>query len=111
MGDVEPSAVRIHRDRLEITVSGGPDPVIVVVGELDAYTGPALSEALASGGDATLDLSGVTFVDSSALRILVLAHQERDQRGARLRLQTPSDAVRRLLDVSGLSGVFLAAEG
>lgn len=106
MIDDAPPASNGPGDRLAITGTSGPHPVLALVGELDAYTGPALSQALAAAGDVTLDLSGVTFVDSSALRILVLAHQQRAEHGARLRLQAPSDAVRRLLDVSGLDRLF-----
>jgi stage II sporulation protein AA (anti-sigma F factor antagonist) len=111
VADPPPRAPQVRGDRLEITGRDGPGAVLAVTGELDAYTGPVLSEALAAGGDVTLDLSGVSFVDSSALRILVQAQQERAAQGARLQLQAPSDVVRRLLDVSGLSELFAIPDG
>ena len=51
-----------------------------------------------------LDLPGVTFIDSSGLRVLVEAHQLRIERGTRLVLRAPSAPVQRLLEISGLAG-------
>ena len=51
-----------------------------------------------------VDLAGVSFIDSSGLRVLVQDHQTRTEAGESLRLRAPSAAVQRLLEISGLSG-------
>lgn len=72
-------------------------------GEIDAHTAPGLAAAIADvSGDVELDLAGVDFVDSSGLRVLIDAHQSLADRGDELRLRQPSDAVRRLLEISGV---------
>lgn len=79
-------------------------------GEIDAQTAPALADAIAAAGrDVRLDLSAVDFVDSSGLRVLIDAHQRLDDAGGSIRLVSPSQAVRRLLEVSGVDG-YLAID-
>lgn len=80
------------------------DDGLIVTGEIDAHTAPTLAEALSgSGADVRLDMSGVQFVDSSGLRVLIEAHQRAEAAGGRLTIADPSDAVRRLLEISGVS--------
>ena len=82
---------------------------IEVVGDLDMVSCPQLVAALggaAPGVDVTLDLSGVTFIDSVALALLVKTHETLRARGARLVLATPSAVVTRLLHIAGLLSVF-----
>ena len=74
-------------------------------GEIDAHTAPALASAIdAAGPDVELDLAGVEFVDSSGLRVLIDAHQRLAEAGGALRITALSDPVRRLLEISGVSG-------
>jgi anti-anti-sigma factor len=84
-----------------------PDGVLVLTGEIDSYTAPALTERLA--GDPLLevvDLSAITFIDSTGLRTLLEIEQSRRDDGGRFVLRSPSAAVQRLLEISGLSGHF-----
>jgi len=96
-----------------VQIARGDDGSVVVGGELDAYTAPALDKALDEFGDDTpavvLDLSAVTFIDSSALQVLVTHHQRLVGVEGRLELRRPSDVVVRLLDVSGLAALFASA--
>ena len=67
---------------------------IELTGELDIATGPDLEQALETplgqpGGDIVLDLRGVTFIDSSGLRVLLVASR------------AASGAARRLVVVPG----------
>lgn len=79
------------------------DTGLTLAGEIDAHTAPNLASAIARmSGDVDLDLSGVQFVDSSGLRVLIDAHQTLTARGNELRLREPSTAVRRLLEISGV---------
>jgi anti-anti-sigma factor len=53
-------------------------------------------------------MTGVTFLDSSGLRVLIGAYKEAEERGGRLRLRSPSDGVVRLLEITGLADRFIA---
>ena len=76
-------------------------------GELDISTTQALDVVLRKGidGDAPrviLDLRGVSFIDSTGLRLLVFAAARSRNNGDRLRMMRGSEAVERVLLVSGL---------
>jgi anti-anti-sigma factor len=83
----------------------GAGSTLVVAGELDAHSAPALRERLgvSTGGDEiALDMSGITFMDSSGLRVLIDAHQEAADRDRRLVVVEPSASVRRVLEIAGV---------
>jgi len=74
-------------------------------GELDMSAAPGLSEAMAkTGGEVTvvLDLSGVTFLDSSAIAALVAAGRNIREGGGRLQIGPRSEIVARVLEITGL---------
>lgn len=74
-----------------------------VVGDLDLHTAGRLPPALdLHPGDIEIDVSQVSFIDATGLRVLIAAHQRRASRGQRLWLVNPSDAVRRTLEATGL---------
>lgn len=77
---------------------------ISVSGEIDTHTAPSLAAAIAAADrrELTLDFSGVEFIDSSGLRVLIQAHRKAAESGGTLRLSNPSAMVRRVLDISGL---------
>jgi anti-anti-sigma factor len=88
-----------------LDVATDVDGALVLTGEIDSYTAPALAERLNADPPAeVVDVAGVTFIDSSGLRILVEVHQQRVAAGSRLVLRSPSAAVQRLLEISGLAG-------
>jgi anti-sigma B factor antagonist len=81
--------------------------VAVVNGELDLATAPKLRTALADAtGSVRLDLGGVTFLDSSAISVLVETHQRLDGASGRLVLHNLSDQTRRVLEIAGLEDFF-----
>jgi anti-sigma B factor antagonist len=87
-----------------LDLSDDVDGTLVLVGEIDSHTAPALAERLSEAPETlVIDLAGVSFIDSSGLRILVEAHQARLDADASLTLRSPSAAVQRLLEISGLS--------
>ena len=73
-----------------------------LVGELDASNVGMLSDALhrevGQGGDLTLDLGGLAFMDSSGIQVLIKTAQDLTDQG-RLILRSPGDLVRRILSL------------
>ena len=73
-----------------------------LVGELDASNVGVLQDALMreveKGGDLTLDLAGLAFMDSSGIQALIKAAQGLAGQG-KLILLSPGDLVRRILSL------------
>jgi anti-anti-sigma factor len=73
-----------------------------LVGELDASNVASLSEAIQPeierGGDLTLDLAGLAFMDSTGIQVLVRTAQGLEGRGD-LILVSPGNLVRRILEL------------
>ena len=85
------------------------DPgVFIVTGEIDAHSAPALEAQLgeAPNGSVVLDMSGVEFIDSSGLRVLVTQQQRRAAHGHQFTVAKPSVCVQRLFDMVGLTEFF-----
>ena len=85
--------------------------LIAVSGELDLAAVPRLSTVLAiagtgHGGTVVLDLAAVDFIDSSALGTIIRAASDLEKRQTVLAVVAPEGAVRRLLEVTNLSGRF-----
>jgi anti-sigma B factor antagonist len=81
-----------------------------LTGEIDfTSSGPIqstlLSMILPGGGAVVADLSGVTFLDSSGLGVLVQAHRTAVERDNRL-VVVASPPVRKLLRLTGLDSVL-----
>jgi anti-sigma B factor antagonist len=84
--------------------------VVSVEGELDLSTAPRLkwmlTDALESGADRVVaDLSRVSFMDSTALGVLVAA-QRRLTAGARLAIVCTSEKVLQIFEFSGIDSAF-----
>ncbi len=89
------------------TVSAAGEVDIATVEEFLAE----VRSALDAGATAVeLDLSRVTFIDSSGLGALVRLRSEADDRGVRLELTQVPAKVSRILELTGLAGVFLDSE-
>src|SRR5258706_10631574 len=81
---------------------------IRLAGELDLACAHELREALRGlEGDAVLDCSELSFVDSTGLSVLLGAHRRFEAEGDRLRLVGVSQRVRRTLHVAGLDHVLI----
>ncbi len=96
-------------------VSSPPSAAVVLDGEIDISTCPAIRRflmAAISGGDVHLavDMSGVTFIDATGIGVLVAAANRARQAGGGLSLLAPSPQVRRLLDVLHLDAILSAAQ-
>ncbi|GAA3310206.1 STAS domain-containing protein [Streptomyces cinereospinus] len=104
-------------DEAEITVSMVDSVRIVRVGgELDPGEADTLIQGLAVPPDGSplatvVDLSGVTFADSSFLHMLLTARQDHDRAGLPLVLADVSPFVQRLLDLTDTARAFTIAPG
>ena len=77
--------------------------VVTAVGQLDLAVKDELRDVLQPlTGDVVVDLSEVSFVDSSAIGVLVGAHRRLTENGGNLRLRNPQDMPRRVLEIVGL---------
>ncbi|MET8942756.1 STAS domain-containing protein [Streptomyces sp. NPDC004542] len=89
-----------HTDRTVITVSG----------ELDLQTCPALAEAASAvppaGRTLYLDLSGVPFMDSSGLNLLILLRRRLHAEGGRLAVTGLQPQPERLLRLTQADELF-----
>jgi len=99
----------MDRDELEFTVEvgGGPDGSVVTPhGELDMATQGQLRAALeqqAEHGAVTLDLSGLRFLDTSGLRLILETAEASRRHGFAFAVLPGSAAVQRLFDVAGVA--------
>jgi anti-anti-sigma factor len=104
----------VHRVHLEDDADATA-VVLVAEGELDAYTEPMLRRALEQvelDGDRhlVLDLSAVSFLDSTALGVLVKAVREVGERGGRARVVLPATTARRIFEITTLDRVLPVAD-
>ncbi|MEZ5184093.1 MAG: STAS domain-containing protein [Acidimicrobiales bacterium] len=96
----------------EVASDASRPSVLVVRGELDAVSAPqlrrALDDARSAGADEVrIDLSDVTFIDSSGLQAITAALRELRDEGRDLRVEGASRAVRRIFEVTGLRNLLL----
>jgi anti-sigma B factor antagonist len=92
----------------EVTVQRDDElATIMVSGELDLATVPQLSAAVAEhhhAGLLVLDLTAVTFIDSTGVRVLIQADRSCARSGSRLAVLAGDGPVRRLLGLCKLDG-------
>jgi anti-sigma B factor antagonist len=88
--------------------------VLTVDGELDLSTSPELRDALMTlGTDHTrvaIDLRAVTFMDSTALGVIVAAMKRARERGGELALVGPTGSPRKVLSITALDQIVPIVE-
>lgn len=99
--DLGTLTVRSQRD--------GAVHVLALSGELDLAAAPVVEEELKSVARAApavstivIDLVGVTFIDSTGLRLLLETSRRTESRGQRLLVRRPTDRVFRVFEISGI---------
>lgn len=83
--------------------------VVTAEGELDAFVAPDLTATFATiANDRRLvvDLTGVSFMDSTALGLLVRMVREAPERSAEVRVVLPRGAARRIFEITTLDRVL-----
>ncbi len=87
---------------------------VKVTGDIDLATadkvGEALIDALALGREVWVDLSAVTFLDSTGIRALVQAHRKADTQGTRLYVFGAQQWVAKVLEVTGVGPLLAPPE-
>lgn len=95
----------------QLSVQPAADGVIKVTGELDIRTSPRLEHAAGAlvdrGGHVVLDVSGLTFCDSTGLAGLVRLHKRAGAAGGSLVLRAPVARVQHLMSLTGLIRLFV----
>lgn len=85
-------------------------PAVTASGELDAASSGTLhrsiDEALGAGRGIDLRLGDVTFIDSSALRVVTIALRRSADTDQPFQVSSASDAVRRIFDITGVSSLL-----
>lgn len=97
---------------LEIEVTNGPTASVVGVGgAVDAATAPDLLTSLEGvmgdgASQLVVDLANVEYMSSAGLRTLLGAVKQARGAGGDLRLAAPQASVKRVLDMSGFTGIL-----
>lgn len=101
---------------MELAITTDPVPggwLVEVSGEVDLHTAPQLRAALSAAVEqatapaaVVVDLTHVSFIDSTGLGELVAAHKACQAQGSAVHLVAGHDRVRRLLTLTGLDSVL-----
>jgi len=90
---------------------------VIASGEIDLYTAPRLHSELAAvitsvapASRVIVDMSGVEFCDSTGMNVLLSCLRQARERGGELELAAPRPAIRKILQVTGLDGVFTVSD-
>ena len=108
----EETTLRIEDVRMEVLLREVSDvPVVKVTGEIDAYTAPefksALGRVILSGADHVIvDLTDVSYMDSSGFGSLLSATKRVRPRGGTINLVGCNDAIERMLKITRLDVIF-----
>ena len=92
------------------------DNFLPLEGEIDLHRSPRVERSLTSmikkkPDRIVVDLSGVTFIDSSGMAVLIRALQNMKEYGGNLSLSGLSDQVRLIFEIARLDQVFVIDPG
>ena len=94
----------------EVSITESSEGTLVALrGEMDLSSVPLLQDRVAvlSGPRVVIDLSGVSFMDSSGVGALLRVRQELEGRAVAVTMRRPVERVRRVIDLLGLADVLL----
>jgi anti-sigma B factor antagonist len=89
------------------TEQSGRCTIMTLTGELDLVSAPRLRNAITSLSGESLDevvvdLSGLTYIDSVGIGLLVASRRRLDAEGRTFSVRNANPQVRRLLEITGL---------
>jgi anti-sigma B factor antagonist len=96
---------------VELVHAGDDVAIVALTGEVDIYSAPQFKETLVRGIDEgarhiIVDLAAVTFIDSTALGVLVSgAKRVRPQNGT-LDIVCSDENITRIFEITGLDRIF-----
>lgn len=90
---------------------GATPPLLALSGEMDlraaAELREALLKALADGeGRVVLDMSELTFIDSTTISVLIMARKRADAAGGEVTVRGVPDRVQRIFTITGIDSLF-----
>ncbi|MET0136045.1 MAG: STAS domain-containing protein [Kibdelosporangium sp.] len=105
------SAHVVHHDAVRGVGRAGTFTVLHLTGEIDLAAGSDVERALHRALDSTpsmlvIDLSGVTFLGSTGLAMLLEARKRATRTNIDLRLVAQQRAVLRVLEITGVASAF-----
>jgi anti-sigma B factor antagonist len=97
--------------RVEVLRTVDDVAVVQVSGELDLFVAPEFRECLTGALEEgtpriVIDLAGVTFIDSSAIGVLIAGARRSAEVRRELMIVCPAGSVARILEITGLHRVF-----
>ena len=88
----------------------GDTGVLTLTGRLDTVTAPklqeALTEAIPAAAELELDFSGVDYVSSAGLRVLLLGQKNSKAAGKTMVLKNVSPDIMEVFEITGFSGIL-----
>ena len=105
LADLSRTGFHVAGERVDGTV------VLHLHGELDMATTPVLDQALTSAlsngpTDLVVDLSCLSFMDSTGISMLLSAVQRADEAGKGFRVRSPNRPVRKALRLTGVEHIL-----
>ena len=97
---------------MRISSEGTETVVLAVSGEVDLGTAPGLEEAVtaavaSAGAQAVrIDLTDVSFMDSTGLRVLLSGRQAAQERGIAFSVANPRPHLLKVMRVTGIDGLL-----
>ena len=88
----------------------GSKLTVALSGRLDTTTAPVfekeLKESLDSVDDLTLDFSGLEYISSAGLRVLLSAQKMLNASGGAMKIVAANDIVKEIFEVTGFSDIL-----
>jgi anti-anti-sigma factor len=106
--DMEPLAATLHVE----AKGDGTEATVIVEGELDKSGATGFLACVREAIDirpvsVAVDARGLTFMDSSGLRSLLVARAVADETGVAFRIRQPSPTLRHMVERTGLRALLL----
>lgn len=100
---------------VNVTAENENQVVIAIEGEIDAHTAPQLREELfgvdlGKVKEAVLDMSNVGYMDSTGIGVIVAFYKNGIAKDSEVKLVGLSPRLKRLFDITGLSGIIHVEE-